>query len=76
MIRHIKFAYLLIGIIIGIIGVYFIKPSEKVVYKYPTPQNSGLITYKDKNGVCYKYNVKELECDKNVARLKDYPLTN
>jgi hypothetical protein len=76
MLRHIKLQYLLVGLVIGIVGIYFIKPSEKIVYKYPNPENAGKITYKDKNGVCYKYNVKEVDCDKNVARMKDYPLNN
>jgi hypothetical protein len=56
--------------------VYFIKPTQKIVYKYPTPENAGKIIYKDKNGICYKYTSKELDCDKNVARLKTYPLNN
>ncbi len=76
MLRHIKWQYLLFGFVIGLIGIYFIKPSEKIIYKYPTPENAGTVIYKDKNGVCYKYNVKEVDCDKNVARLKDYPLNN
>ncbi len=76
MLRHIKLSYLAIGIIIGIIGVYFIKPTQNIIYKYPTPENAGKIIYKDKNGICYKYSSKEVDCDKNVARLKNYPLNN
>ena len=75
MIQHIKIYYLLIGLIIGIVGVYFIKPTDNIVYKYPNVDNAGKITYKDKNGLCYKYNAKEVDCDKNVARLKTYPLS-
>lgn len=76
MLHHIKWVYLMIGLVIGTIGVFFIKQASKIVYKYPTPENVGTITYKDKNGVCYKYNAKEVDCDKNVARLKDYPISN
>lgn len=75
MLKHIKLFPLLIGIAIGIIGIYFVKPAKNVVYKYPTPDNSKNVVYKDKNGVCYKYNAKEVDCDKNEARLKDYPLS-
>ncbi len=76
MLKHIKILYLIIGIIIGIIGVYVIKPTQNIVYKYPNTENADKLTYKDKNGVCYKYKVNEVDCDKNVARLKDYPLSN
>jgi hypothetical protein len=75
MLKHINIIPLVAGIVIGIIGIYFINPTKNVVYKYPTPDNSGNIVYKDKNGVCYKYNAKEVDCDKNESRLKDYPLS-
>jgi hypothetical protein len=74
MIRHIRFIPLITGIVIGIIAVILIKPQKTVVYKYPTPESSGKITYKDKNGVCYKYTANKVDCDKNESRLKDFPL--
>jgi len=60
---------------IGVIAIMFIKPEQSVVLKYPTPENSGKIVYKDKNGVCYKYTSTEVDCDKNEAKLKDFPLS-
>ena len=75
MISHIRLFPLAFGLIIGVICVFFIKPQQTVVYKYPTPDNAGKETYKDKNGVCYKYNAKQLDCDKNESRLKDFPLS-
>jgi len=75
MIKHIKLIPLIIGIIVGICAVVFIKPEQKVVYKYPTPVSCGKMIYKDKNGVCYKYSAKEMDCDKNEARLKKFPLS-
>jgi hypothetical protein len=74
MIKHIKIMPLIFGIVLGIIGIMFIKPEQNVVYKYPSPDNAGKITYKDKNGICYKYSATSVECDKNESRLKDYPL--
>jgi len=76
MISHIRFWYLLLGLIIGIVGVLIIKPSQTIVYKFPNPENAGKITYKDKNEICYTYKATEVDCDKNEARLKDYPLNN
>jgi len=74
MIKHIKLFPLFIGIVVGILAVVFVKPEQKVIYKYPTPVSCGKTTYKDKNGVCYKYSAKELDCDKNEDRLKMFPL--
>jgi hypothetical protein len=74
MLKHIRLIPLIIGLAIGIIIVFFIKPTMNVVNKYPTPETSDKLTYKDKNGVCYKYISKQVDCDKNESRLKDFPL--
>jgi hypothetical protein len=42
--------------------------------KYPHPENVNGRTYKDKNGVCYRYTSKEASCDSNEGVLKQYPL--
>lgn len=75
MLRHIKIVPLFIGLVIGFIAILMIKPEKGIIYKYPTPQNAGKIVYKDKNGVCYKYSSKEVNCDSNESRLKDFPLS-
>lgn len=74
MLKHIKLMPFAIGIVIGIVAIMFIKPEMNVVFKYPTPENCGKVVYKDKNGVCYKYSTKEVNCDKNESKLKDFPL--
>ena len=74
MISHIRIFPLVIGLIVGVISVFFIKPQQTIVYKYPTPETAGKEVYKDKNGICYKYNAKNLDCDKNESRLKAFPL--
>jgi len=75
MLNHIKLAPLLLGLLLGIIGILFIKPEQSITYKYPTPATAEKTIYKDKNGVCYRYEPKEVDCDKNEGRLKDFPLS-
>lgn len=74
MFHHFRLLPFIIGFVLGIVGIYFIKPQETVVYKYPTPENAGKLVYKDKNGMCYKYSAKTVPCDSNQERLKAYPL--
>ena len=45
-----------------ILFVYILTPTPDIVLKYPTPENSGKIVYKDKADVCYKYEAKEVTC--------------
>ncbi len=75
MIKHVKLIPLLVGGVIGIIAIMFIKPEQTVTFKYPTPENCGKFVYKDKNGVCYKYSSKEVDCDKHEGSLKEFPLS-
>lgn len=74
MLSHIKLFPFIIGLIVGIIAVIFIKPQQTFVYKYPTPDTAAKTLYKDRNGICYKYNAAKVDCDKNESRLKDFPL--
>jgi hypothetical protein len=75
MFKHIVIIPLIIGIVVGIVGVYLVKPDQKIVYKYPNPVEKNKTIYKDKNGVCYTYSAKEKDCDKNESRLKPFPLS-
>jgi hypothetical protein len=76
MLKHIKVIPFIIGIIIGMCGIMFVDPDKNVVYKYPNPEGGDDKTiYKDKNGVCYKYSAKEVDCDKNEGKLKSFPLS-
>jgi hypothetical protein len=75
MFHHIRLLPLVFGIVLGIIGILFVKPTQNIIHKYPTPENAGKIVYKDKNGVCYTYQSTQVDCDKNESRIKDFPLT-
>ena len=74
MFNHFMILPFILGVGLGIAGIYFIKPEQTITYKYPTPTTAVQITYKDKNGVCYTYSAKEVDCDKSEAKLKTYPL--
>jgi len=75
MIKHISIVPLLVGLAVGAIAILMIKPEKEVVYKYPNPGNDEKNTYKDKNGVCYQYVAKKVDCDKNESKMKDFPIS-
>jgi len=74
MFKHFLLLPFLGGLALGIIGIYLLKPEATVLFKYPTPDNVGELTYRDKNKVCYKYNSKEVDCDARDIVPKNYPL--
>lgn len=75
MFHHIRIVPFLIGLAIGIIGILYVKPEQIIQYKYPIPQEAKELVYKDRNGLCYQYIPKEVDCDKNESRLKPFPLS-
>ena len=74
MLHHFRLLPFIVGIVVGIFVVFYYKPSPLIVHEYPHPENVQDRVYKDNNNVCYKYDSKEVDCDKNEESLKVYPL--
>jgi len=45
-----------------------------VITKYPNLENVTDIVYRDRNGTCFQYETKTIDCDKAEDRIKPYPL--
>ena len=63
----------LISLAIGLLFVYLSNPEPTVIYVYPTPDNVGQITYKDKASNCFKFNAKEVSCPADKKNIKTIP---
>jgi len=74
MINHFRILPFLAGIAVGVLVVFYYKAPPLIVHEYPHPENVKDRVYKDNNHVCYKYDSKEVDCDKNEETLKVYPL--
>lgn len=74
MLHHFRLYPFLAGLAVGVLLIVFYKAAPIVVYNYPHPQNVRDRVYRDTNGVCYKYNAQEVECDENEGTLKMYPI--
>eukprot|EP00798_Chlamydomonas_sp_ICE-L_P019655 gene19655-26341_t len=46
-------------LLIGIIVVYLTAPKVDIVYKFPSPDNAGKVTYRSDTGACCKYAAKK-----------------
>jgi len=65
MIKYIESFYFFLSLFIGMFLVYISTPVPDIVIKYPLPDEVDNIIYKDEGDTCYKYNVEEVNCDKN-----------
>lgn len=76
MFQHFELLPFLVGIVVGVVGLLFFKPSPPVIVQYPHPKNVEKLVFRDPNQMCYKYTMKEVNCDANEGSLKQYPLQN
>ncbi len=74
MIKHFRIIPFLAGCLIGIWLIFYFHAEKPVVTRYPHPDTINTLTYRDKNGVCYKYDATQVDCNKNEKTLKQYPL--
>jgi hypothetical protein len=72
--NRIEFFPFLVGFTVGIFFVYILKPAPMVITRYPNIENVDKVTYRDRNGTCFKYETKTVDCDKSEERIKPYPL--
>ena len=66
--------YFFLAFGIGILFTYMFAPMPTVIYKYPTPENAGKITYIDESKECYKYRSKVVDCPKDKTKIKKHTL--
>ncbi len=71
---YVKFPGLIVGLIIGFIILRLFAIDRPIFYKWPSPDNVGKVTYKDKNGICYQYHGNIVDCDQNKKKIKPVPL--
>ena len=60
-----------IALFIGLFFTYIYSPPKKIVIKWPTPENSEKIIYKDHADNCYKYKANEVECPDDKSKIKN-----
>jgi hypothetical protein len=61
------------GLVIGGIIFFGFKPDTKDrVVKWPNPENAGKVVYRDRNGLCYKFESQIVDCAKVQENLQAY----
>ena len=71
---RLEFFPFLFGLTVGIFFVYILKPAPMVITKYPNLENVADVVYRDRNGTCFQYETKTVDCDKVEDRIRPYPL--
>jgi hypothetical protein len=73
MLKHFKLIPFISGLVIGAIIFFGFKPDTKDrVVKWPNPENAGKVVYRDRNGLCYKFESQIVDCTKVKEKLQAY----
>ncbi len=70
----VRFPALIVGLGLGFILLRMYAIDRPIFYKWPSPDNVGKVTYKDKNGVCYQYQGDIVDCAANKDKIRSTPL--
>jgi len=63
----------IIGLAVSTVVFFYLKPDTKDrVVKWPHPSNAGSVTYRDRNGLCYKFEAQIADCEKVKESLQAY----
>lgn len=70
---YINLKWFILSFALGLFLVYCTAAKPTVVIKYPTPENSDEIIFKDDVDNCYKFNTKEVICPKG-KKIPEVPI--
>jgi hypothetical protein len=72
--NYIKLNIFLISLALGLFAVYITMPDTRKIYVYPTPENVGVLQYKDKADNCFQFKQEEVECPTNESEIAKIPV--
>ncbi len=76
MLRFISFPAFLVSLAVGLVFVYLSAPTHGVIHVYPTPDNADKVLYRDKAGVCFRFDPVDTQCPENSSLIKNIPMQN
>tara|TARA_B110000971_G_C19890700_1_gene445170 strand:+ start:102 stop:356 length:255 start_codon:yes stop_codon:yes gene_type:complete len=68
----IDFKWFILSLSIGLLVVYLTMPKPTIILKYPTPENSDEMVFKDDVNNCYKFKTTEVSC--SAENVKELPI--
>ena len=66
--------YFIISLAIGLLFVYLDKPSNNIIYVYPTPENINQFEYKDTANNCFAFKAEKVKCPNNDNLIHNIPI--
>lgn len=72
--KYVRFDIFILSLALGLFAVYITMPDRRKIYVYPTPENVGVLQYKDKTDTCFSFKQTEVACPKNENEITTVPI--
>jgi hypothetical protein len=66
--KYINIPVFIVSFAFGIFAVYVTLPDTKRILVYPSPDNIGLVQYKDKANNCFRFRETSVSCPKDKKK--------
>ena len=72
--KFIRLDVFILSLAFGIFAVYVTMPSSRKIYVYPTPENIGVLQYKDATDTCFSFKQTEVTCPTSESEITTVPV--
>ena len=72
--KFINIYVFLVSLAIGIFAVYITTDDKRIIYVYPTHENSELLKYRDKSDNCFQFEHQEVPCPEDKSKISVIPV--
>jgi len=72
--KFIRLDVFIVSLAFGLFAVYITMPDTRKIYVYPSPENVGVLQYKDKTNACFSFKPTEVNCPSNENDISKVPM--
>ncbi len=72
--NYFNIKFLVLGILFGIVAIYFTDNEKRIINVYPTPDNVDVIQFKDSADNCFKFENIVVDCPDNLDDINTIPV--
>ena len=72
--KYIRLDVFILSLAFGFFAIYITMPDTRKIYVYPTPENVGVLQYKDRTDTCFSFKQTEVTCPTNESEISKVPV--
>jgi len=72
--KYVRLDVFIMSLAFGLFAVYVTMPKSRKIYVYPTPENVGVLQYKDRTDTCFSFKQTEVDCPTNDSEITTVPV--